>query len=169
MEFFNNCTTIEEVKKLYKTLALANHPDRGGNTATMQKINSEYSYICAKILSGDQYSAEDRNTSILETEAYMNAVNKVAGLEGIVIELVGTWIWVRGNTKPYSKILKDENGGKFVWAKKKDDYSAWFFRTSEHKFRKFGPAIPLDEIKNKYGYETINNTYKGKNSLHAHS
>lgn len=44
MIYFSGCITIEEVKKLYKKLAMENHPDRGGNIATMQAINKEYAF-----------------------------------------------------------------------------------------------------------------------------
>jgi preprotein translocase subunit Sec63 len=46
IDFFKNCTSLDEVKKRYKELALKHHPDRGGDTATMQKINAEYESIC---------------------------------------------------------------------------------------------------------------------------
>ena len=44
-DFFKDCTSLDEVKKLYKELALKHHPDRGGETATMQQINAEYESI----------------------------------------------------------------------------------------------------------------------------
>ena len=40
MKYFKDCKTIEEVKSLYKKLAMENHPDKGGDTATMQAINT---------------------------------------------------------------------------------------------------------------------------------
>ena len=43
--FFINCTSIEDVKQLYKKLALLHHPDKGGDTLTMQQINAEYQQI----------------------------------------------------------------------------------------------------------------------------
>ena len=42
MQYFKNVTSVEEVKSLYKKLALANHPDMGGDSATMQEINNEF-------------------------------------------------------------------------------------------------------------------------------
>ena len=41
MKWFNNPRTLEELKKQYKKLAVAHHPDLGGNTADMQEINNE--------------------------------------------------------------------------------------------------------------------------------
>ena len=45
IKYFYNCHTLEEVKRKYKELAMLHHPDRGGNTATMQEINLEYEEI----------------------------------------------------------------------------------------------------------------------------
>ena len=42
MKYFTNCKTIEEAKKLYRRLAMENHPDRGGDLDTMKAINAEY-------------------------------------------------------------------------------------------------------------------------------
>lgn len=40
--YFSHCQTTTEVKKLYRELALVHHPDRGGDTVTMQVINKQY-------------------------------------------------------------------------------------------------------------------------------
>lgn len=40
--YFDGICTLEELKKVYRELALANHPDRGGDTVVMQAINVEY-------------------------------------------------------------------------------------------------------------------------------
>ena len=37
--------TLEELKSMYRKLAQQHHPDRGGDTATMQRINDEYSKL----------------------------------------------------------------------------------------------------------------------------
>lgn len=40
MRYFKDCVNIQEVKSTYRTLALENHPDRGGNVEVMAVINA---------------------------------------------------------------------------------------------------------------------------------
>lgn len=40
--YFKNVTTLEELRKQYKELLKAHHPDNGGDVAIMQEINAEY-------------------------------------------------------------------------------------------------------------------------------
>jgi curved DNA-binding protein CbpA len=42
MKYFNNITSFADLKKQYRKLAVANHPDKGGSTEAMQKINGEF-------------------------------------------------------------------------------------------------------------------------------
>src|SRR5665213_1325663 len=98
MVYFKDCKTIDEVKALYRLLAKQNHPDKGGSTETMQAINSEYAFACAKIIKGDNSSSAETEEEILKAEKYREALEKVITLDGIIIELVGAWIWVTGNT-----------------------------------------------------------------------
>lgn len=42
--FFNDCRTLDELKKSYRRAAMLHHPDRGGDTRTMQEINDEYGW-----------------------------------------------------------------------------------------------------------------------------
>lgn len=42
MSHFNNIHSIVDLKAQYRTLALANHPDKGGSVELMQEINAEY-------------------------------------------------------------------------------------------------------------------------------
>ncbi len=148
MKFFNDCNTIEEVKARYKQLAKEHHPDCGGDTATMQAVNTEYAFACAKILKGENLSAEDTDEQIRLSEEYRQVIEQIINLAGIIIELVGNWVWVTGNTYPVRKQLK---GAGLFFASKK---LAWYYRAEEYKTK--GGKKTLDEIKAKYGSETIN-------------
>lgn len=154
MQYFNGCNTIDEVKSLYKKLAMENHPDRGGDTATMQAINTEYAFACAKLAKGAGLSDEEADTEIRLSEEYRRAIEKIINLPGIVIEIVGNWIWVTGNTRPVKDILKDAG---FYFASKK---CAWYYRNEAFKTR--GNGAPLEQIRRKYGSETINGKQQDK-------
>ena len=41
-KYFENISTLEELRKQYKELLKIHHPDNGGNVSEMQEINSEY-------------------------------------------------------------------------------------------------------------------------------
>jgi hypothetical protein len=154
MKFFNDCKTIEEVKSLYKKLAMENHPDRGGDTATMQAINTEYAFACAKLAKGAGLSDEEANTEIRLSEEYRQVIEKIINLPGIVIEIVGNWIWITGNTRPVKDTLKATG---FYFASKK---IAWYYRNEAFKTR--GNGAPLEQIRAKYGSETINRKQQDK-------
>lgn len=49
MKYFAGINDLTALKAEYKRLALANHPDRGGDTATMQAINAEYDAAFARL------------------------------------------------------------------------------------------------------------------------
>ncbi len=147
MKYFNECNTIDEVKSLYKKLAMDNHPDRGGDTATMQAINTEYAFACARIAKGAGLSDEEADTEIKLSEEYRQVIEQLANLPGIVIEIVGNWIWVTGNTRPVKEELKAT--GLFYAHKK----VAWYYRNEAFKTR--GNGAPLEQIRAKYGSETV--------------
>ena len=148
MQYFKDCKTIEEVKATYKILAKQHHPDCGGDTAIMQAVNTEYAFACAKILKGENLSAEETSEQIRLSEEYRKVIEQIINLSGIVIEVVGNWIWVTANTYPVRKQLKEAG---LLFAPKK---VAWYYRAEEYKTK--GGKKTLDEIREKYGSETIN-------------
>lgn len=154
MKFFTDCKTTEEVKALYKQLAKQYHPDCGGDTATMQAINTEYAFACAKILKGENLSTEETDEQIRLSEEYRKVIEQIVNLPAVIIEIVGHWIWVTGNTYPVRKQLKE--AGLFFAPKK----LAWYYRAEEYKTK--GGKKTLDEIRDKYGSETINAKSNGR-------
>ncbi len=155
IHYFKDCKTIEEVKNLYKKLAKEHHPDKGGSLENMQALNTEYSYVCLLIARDGGLNEQETETTILNAEAYKKAVDAIITCEGLIIELIGTWIWVSGETKIHKEALK---AGGFSWNRTKEK---WFFRTGQFKSynRK---SMAMDDIRNKYGSETI----KGKPGQH---
>lgn len=162
MRYFNECKTLEEVKKLYHKLAKQYHPDCGGSTAKMQDISSEYDYACAVLLKGEKLSSEEINEQIELSEKYKQAIEAIIHLPGIQIEVVGNWIWVTGNTYEHRSKKKGGTGilyeAGYIYANKRDEPSAWFFRTEENKTKSY-KRQSLEEIKAKYGSTSINSKF----------
>lgn len=154
MMYFKECTTIEQVKARYKTLAKIFHPDMGGSTELMQALNAEYATACAQVLKDGNLSAEDTEEGIRLSEEYRAVIEKLAALMGITIEVVGDWIWVTGATYPVRKELKEIG---FFYASKK---VAWYYRAEE--FKTTGSKKTLDEIRAKYGSETVHSSKYNK-------
>ena len=42
MTYFQNIRSLADLKKEYRRLALEHHPDKGGDTAIMQQVNTEF-------------------------------------------------------------------------------------------------------------------------------
>ena len=148
IEFFKNCSSIEEIKKQYKNLAFKFHPDITGEHETMKYINIEYEYLIKNFKPTNEQEINDLSQ-------FKDKINILINLTGILIELTGNWLWISGNTKEHKEVLKN-NG--FLWAKNKQK---WFFRPEEYKSTNKGKTMEFEQIRVKYGSKIItkNNNY----------
>lgn len=58
MKYFNNITTLDELKKKYREYCLTMHPDKGGNKAAFQEMSAEYEQA-AKGMNGTKQHAQE--------------------------------------------------------------------------------------------------------------
>lgn len=151
MIYFKHCTTLDEVKATYRDLAMKNHPDRGGDTETMQAINREYAYACAYILKAANMEKEKLEEEMNLSQKYREVIEKIIHLPGIDIELCGHWIWVSGDTRPVKETLKAA-GLQFASKKIK-----WYYRPEEFRITRGGNKT-MEQIREKYGSQTIRTT-----------
>jgi hypothetical protein len=148
--YFSNCKTLEEVKRRYKELALIHHPDRGGDTATMQKINAEYESICNNPFFSFSEQSDENQAEFIK---YPEIINQLMKMDGIVIELIGNWLWVSGNTYPHRKDLSKI--GLFFAPKK----IMWYYRPAEYKSSS-KKTKPIEAIRRKYGSKMVNSNFQ---------
>lgn len=147
--YFENVTTLEELKKQYKRLAKQYHPDLNNGTTNeiMKQINNEYDELFERVKNyhvnaeGETYEKATAETS----EEFRDIINSIINFN-IDIEIIGTWVWCF-NSYEYRAQLK-ELGFKYA-AKKR----AWCWHSGEFKARKSNKT--LAEIRSKYGSETI--------------
>lgn len=154
LKWFKDCKTIEDVKKVYKALAVKYHPDLNttDTTETMKSINNEFEQVFKTLQNkhrtdNTDATADSRENGAETTETpaeFMTIINGLINCEGVQIDLVGRWVWLTGNTYPYKDIIK---GLGFHWANKKH---AWYWHSAEDTCRS-RKGLSLDEIKSKYG------------------
>ncbi len=143
-EQFKGIEGINEAKKIYKQLAKKLHPDVGGSDELFKMLNSIYTNI---LENGIYFSNEFEFD--LEIE---KIISQILHYENIIIEVVGSWIWLSGDTKKIKDKLKDLG---FKWASKKKN---WYYGEMKHRNPR---EKTLEEIKGKYGCKTVK-TEKGK-------
>ena len=140
---FENVTGLNEAKKTYKTLAKKLHPDVGGTEEEFKLLNKIYNDIIEHKI----YYSNDTKID-LELE---KIISKILHYENITIEVVGSWIWLSGDTKAIKDKLKDLS---FKWASKK---KMWYYGEMKGKNPK---QKSMDEIKSKYGCTTLKSKEK---------
>ena len=82
-------------------------------------------------------------------QATADLLQKTCGLPfDLIVELVGNWIWVTGDTRSAKDQLKAFG---MHWAPKK---AAWYFHSQPYQ-RKNGRHYSLDQIRARYGSERV--------------
>ena len=145
---FSEVTGINEAKKVYKTLAKKLHPDVGGSEEEFKLLNAIYNdFIENKIYFSNDFKID------LDLE---KIISQILHFENITIELVGSWIWLSGDTKEIKDKLKELG---FKWASKK---KMWFYGEMKKRNHK---EQSLEDIKAKYGSETLKEVNKNKKQI----
>ena len=140
---FQDIEGINEAKKIYKTLAKKLHPDIGGSEEDFKILNEIYNNLI-------EHKIYFSNSSKFDIELE-KIISLILHFENINIELVGSWIWVSGDTKEIKEKLKEIG---FKWASKK---KMWYY--GEMKAKNPNPKS-MEEIKTKYGSETLKSDEK---------
>ncbi len=150
LEYFEPCQNIDELKSMFRNLCKLHHPDRGGDVKTMQAVNAEYAFICQNL--NRFFVCENEEQTAKDLTIFASIIEKVEMLP-VDIEVIGSWLWISGNTYPHRQILKD--AGLMFAPKKK----VWYYRPEEFKSSNFQP-LEMDEIRHKYGTTKIENKFK---------
>lgn len=150
--YFTKFNTVAQIKNEYHRLAKLHHPDIGGDTATMQAINTEYQEALARCDGQTSKGSDGKDhtyTYNAETEqAIMDKIAEILGhnLDGIELELVGTWVWVGGETYQHKDIL-----GKVLKMQFLRKHQRWAWHNGP-KYRR----------RSNYSYNDIKSTYGAK-------
>lgn len=143
---YATCQTLDDLRKAYRRDAMIHHPDRGGDTVTMQAINRDYA---------ERY------------EEFIRVVSYLLRMDGLTVELCGRWLWITGDTMPHKDRLKAIG---CRWAPKKRAWS-WHYSQDDAPFSRGKKS--MDAIRRKYGSErwsstrTTSRTADDRTAIHA--
>ena len=150
-KYFANCTTIEDVKSTFKVLAKQLHPDCGGSSEEFKSMMGEYQ-TTFESLKNVHSDSEGRTYDTKETsetpEQFANIINKIIFFDGVVIEVIGSWLWLSGNTYPYKDQIK---AAGFHYSKSK---KAWYYNGKTEKTYSRG-RYTMTKLREKWGSETV--------------
>lgn len=154
MKYFHDCTTLGELKKQYRRLAMIHHPDVGGDPETMKEINNEHDALFERIKARHNAEAKADTTSktheTTETaEEFREIIDILLRLDGLEVELCGSWLWIGGKTREHKDELK---AAGFRWSNNK---KLWYWHHAEEGSRWHKGTKTIGEIRAKYGSQTF--------------
>lgn len=151
MKYFTNCKTLEELRKEYKKFLKQYHPDQPeGSEEATKEINVEYEILFA-ILKNNQKKNDAAKTADNFNEEFdrrfREALKAIIDLN-INIEIIGSWIWVSGETFAVKETLKG-NGYRWIHSRK-----MWAFHC-EPFIKNTKKQKSMEELRKIYGSDIV--------------
>ena len=137
-----------DLKKAYKELAVAHHPDKGGNVETFKAIANEYDFLRENIglPVAPKHEIVDFESFLasIDPEIYDIYTQTQAVTVAYELEVIGDWLWLKC-AKEDREVFKEIG---YRWNNKR---KLWFYKPSSYgKFRSTGKK-GMDELRDTYG------------------
>lgn len=159
IKFFDieKITSGQDVKRQYKTLVFKHHPDvcadKAQATADMKQINAEYEYLLPYADSIETIACEQKHEKKVThhdiNDGYREIIEKIVFLEGIKIEIMGSWIWISGRTYNYADTFRKLT---FKWSANK---KAWYWYQGIDRKKFYKGHHNLNEVRRIWGCQEV--------------
>ena len=137
--YFEGCSTNEEIKARFKQLAKELHPDCGGDAEAFKEMMNQFQQ--AEKFGWNTFTNKEGKTytkKATETpQEFADIISKVVHMEGVKIEIIGSWVWLTGNTMQYKDAIK---AAGFWWSRNK---KAWYHNGDKERTRRRSGARNL--------------------------
>lgn len=161
MNYFNNCNTIDEAKKLFRELCIKLHPDTSGRDSQNEFIKMFDQF--KKFKPCNQTEQQKQDFKNFDAAEFYDMIKNFDGLQDVTVSFVGSFIWLEDN-KPGATFLQREkiksikltgfNNARFATVKK-----SWYFSPEDYQ-QKSKSKKSLEELKTVYGCKTFkSNTF----------
>lgn len=149
MTYFINIKTLDDLKAEYRRLAMKHHPDKGGDLETMKAINAEHDSLFELLKAQHNAGADEYHQTTETAEMFRDIIDLLLTLDGLEVELCGSWLWIGGDTKQHKDALK---AAGCKWSQNK---GLWYWRHPEEgrKWRK--TKTTMSDIRTKYGSQVF--------------
>lgn len=92
---------------------------------------------------------DTREISEEDTKAILAQIVALKKIEGLHLDLMGSWIWISGDTKPVKEDLKALG---CWWASKK---KCWYWHLPQDSRKFKHKPLSMEDIEKKYGKKAI--------------
>jgi hypothetical protein len=150
MNYFEQCQSVEEAKKLYKKLLMQYHPDHAGEEgeAITKEIINQFNHFLNSFMSqsfNSYYEDKEWKPKADTVYPFQEVLRKIINLD-CEIEIIGYWIYCF-NSKEVREQLKDLG----FWFSGK--HKAWVYSGRPKRLR--AGKETLDEIRASKGSQKI--------------
>ena len=150
MNYFTHCQSVEEAKKIYRSLLMQHHPDHAGQEgeAATKEIIKQFNYFLNSFMShsfNSYYEDKEWKPAPGAETPFQEILQKIINLD-CEIEIIGYWIYCF-NSKEVKEQLKELG----FWFSGK--HKAWIFSGKPKKNIKSKET--LDEIRARKGSQKI--------------
>jgi hypothetical protein len=140
LTIFDSCKTLTDLLRTLKIIAVQG-PVPGRNFQIFVQAKTDYLELLEDPKFGFDKLPEWAQQDYID---FPEVLDQLIRLNGLDLEMIGSWLWVSGYTWKYKDQLK-ELGLNFA-----PDKRLWYWRPSDERSGNAHP-IPIDLIREKYG------------------
>ena len=145
--FTKNYEKLEDIKKHYRELCKKLHSDFGGSDADFIAMKKEYDYLLKNFIETQNFG---NNEDFEIIEELKEKLKHIIYITDITIEVIGTWLWVSGNTITHKEMLKKLG---FLYSSNK---KMWFYtKNLRYKNRKGKSKYNMQDLQSIYKHRKI--------------